>query len=392
MMNHARMQRMRDAAYYAKVQALRFLQKALFFLPVKKDRILFYISNRRGFCCNLKYLALEVKKQSGAECIWVTEHPESCREAEEAGFKVVRARSLRHMLLQLTSGAVAVNDGFHEWVPLRRRQVTLNTWHAAMNYKRIGPRFVQYRNSWHRRIHALRNVQPMLYASGSRYFTQDTAYSFGFDEKVFYPTGSPRNDVLFGERTALRQKVCSRYHLDEGTKLALYAPTFRKGEREDCFGLDFAALRQSLQARFGGEWRILYRRHYFVRGNAETMPGVTDVSDYDDMNELLAAADVLISDYSSCLWDYTITGRPAFVYAPDLKAYHEADRDFSYPVEKWPYPLAQTPAELDACIRRFDEACYRERVKSHQLAGGMYDDGLAAQRTAKLLLDRLNKH
>ncbi len=382
----------KDAKYLFKVYLLRGFERILFFLPIKKNRILFYVNQRKGFVCNPKYIVKELlaRYNDAFELIWVTEYPEHSSSVKEEGLKLVRARSLKHVYYQLTSKVVVVNDAFHEAVILRSGQITMNTWHAGMNYKKIGTDNVAYRNHFHKKHLELRNVQPDIYLSGSRYFTEDTARSFRFDPSCFVPTGSPRNDILFGDLSMFRKKVIDRYGIDKGARLVLYAPTFRRGCEENFYGLDFAQLQKSLYTRFGGDWIVLYRRHYFIgRENLLFPENVVDVSDYEDINELLAASDVLISDYSSCLWDFLITKRPSFVYASDMGYYRKEDRGISYPLDMWPYPVAENNDELEKCILSFSLEDYIQKVGKHLVHAGAYDDGCASKRTVDMLIERL---
>lgn len=87
---------------------------------------------------------------------------------------------------------------------------------------------------------------------------------------------------------------------------------------------------------------------------AENQKDVIDVSEYVDMQELLCAADVLITDYSSSMWDYSLTGRPCFIYANDLAQYKK-ERNFHTPITDWPFPMAERNTELQRLILRFDE-------------------------------------
>jgi len=162
-----------------KLRLIRFFQRCLFFLPVRKNRILLFVNKRRGFTCNPKYVALELIRRYGnsVELIWATDYPESCEEVDKLGIRVVRAGTKQHWLAQLTSGAVVVNDAFHETVILRPQQLTVNTWHASMNYKRIGPGSIAFQGNQHRKIFSMRNVQPDVYVSGSLFFTRNTSMS-----------------------------------------------------------------------------------------------------------------------------------------------------------------------------------------------------------------------
>lgn len=380
----------KDQKYLIKVYLRRFAQHCLFWIPLKKNRIFFYLHERIGFTCNLKYIAEELHRRYGKdiELVWGTKYPESCSKLEEI---VVRLNTWEHWYNQFTAKAVIINDAFPESVVIRSRQVTINTWHACMNYKKIGPDYIQFRNKIAERIFRIRNKQPDMYLSGSQYFTDDTSKSFYFDPNVFVPTGSPRNDIFFQDTQIISEKIRRHYAINSDCKLALYAPTFRRGHQENSYELDFERVIANLSTRFGGTWKILYRKHYFVNGkNTVLTKNTIDVSDYDDMNELLAISDVLISDYSSCLWDFALTKRPSFVYATDIEYYRENDRDFSYPLEKWPYSISKDNDELESNILEFSEFDYMKKVEAHLLDGGTFDDGHASERAVDLLIEKMN--
>jgi len=103
------------------------------------------------------------------------------------------------------------------------------------------------------------------------------------------------------------------------------------------------------------------------------------------MQELMCAADVLISDYSSCLFDFCFTHRPAFVYATDLKNYITNDRAFAYPIEKWPFSVAENNEELVKCIYEFNAMDYAEKVRIHLADAKAYDRGNASHQVAELI-------
>lgn len=384
--------RKRDKKNLRKVRIKRFMQGFLFWLPIKRNRICFYSHARKGYSCNLKYICEELLNRYGgkAEIIWITPFPESCTHLVQKGIKVVRFGTFEHWHYQFTSKVVVVNDAFPESVKLRRSQFTVNTWHASMNYKKIGPAYCSFRNDIAKKIFFIRNKQPKMYISGSQYFTEDTSKSFNFKKKIFVPYGMARNDIFFKNNAELTNKIKRQYALPEDCKLVLYAPTFRDGFKEDIHGIDFARLVKVLGEKFGGKWKVLYRKHYFVNSNDVILDKNTiDVSDYDDMNELLAVSDVLISDYSSCLWDFSITHRPSFIYATDMEQYHLNDRDFSYPVEKWPYTIAKDNDELEEVISHFNKADYIKKIKAHHADAEIFDDGKAAERAADAIAQKM---
>ena len=265
----------------------------------------------------------------------------------------------------------------------------MNTWHGAINYKKIGYAGLAFTNPIQKLIYAMNNPCPDLFISGSRSFTDTTSASFGFPREVFLEAGLPRNDILCHGDDAVKAAVKAALGIPVEKKLVLYAPTFRKGGFGPGQGMDFARLRQALSARFGGEWVVLLRQHYFVRERSERADGLLiDVSGWEDMQELLLSADCLLSDYSSCMWDWLLTGKPCFVYAPDLAAYTAEDRSFFIPVEKWPYPISTDMEGLEGAIRDFDPSDFAVRASGHRAEFGSHDRGTACE----ALTDHLMKY
>lgn len=365
---------------------LRAVQLLLFWLPVKKNRVMVYIHDRKGFTCNPKYIVKKLRELYGdkLEIIWVTMHPETCKEIEDLGVTVMKSNTLKQMLMYFRTRFFITNDAFPSWAMHRWNQKWMNTWHGAMNYKHIGYDYLAPMSVLAAKIFKIKNRQPDFFLSGSEFFTKDTAASFRLDEKVFVPCGLPRNDAFFHEQEEMNAKIRKHYNLDANAHLAMFAPTFRRGMKSDTFGMDFEVIRDALQARFGGEWIILFRNHNFVKGK-QKYAGAVDVSAYHDMQELMCASDVLISDYSSCLYDFCMTGRPSFVYATDLDNYMNNDRSFAYPFEKWPYPVARSNEELVERIQSFDEKEHADRIAEHLRDAGAYDNGTASEQVAELI-------
>lgn len=365
---------------------LRLAQLLLFWLPVKKNRVMVSIHDRRGFTCNPKYIVKKLVEMYGddLEIIWATAHPDTCEEIKALGVKVIKGGSKEQLLAYLRTRFFITNDAFPVWAVHRWNQKWMNTWHAGMNYKHIGFDYLAPMSPIAAKIYKMTNCQPDFYLSGSEFFTEDTSKSFRFDKSVFVPTGLPRNDVFFEDHKDIAEKIRKFYNIDKDKKLVIFAPTFRRGMKSDTYGMDFEKVCDALNKRFGDKWVMLFRNHNFVKGK-QKYTGAIDVSAYHDMQELMCAADVLISDYSSCLYDFCMSRRPAFVYAPDLDNYMNNDRSFAYPIEKWPYPIAKSNEELVEAIENFDEKDFAAKVEAHLKDGGAYDNGTASKQAAELI-------
>ena len=104
---------------------------------------------------------------------------------------------------------------------------------------------------------------------------------------------------------------------------------------------------------------------------------IVDVTNYDDVQELLAVADVMISDYSSCIFDYLLTKKPAFIYATDIKEY-EGERGFYYSLYDTPFDVAINNDVLSKAISNFNEEKYNNKVDEFLKEKGSIENGNAS--------------
>jgi CDP-glycerol glycerophosphotransferase len=174
--------------------------------------------------------------------------------------------------------------------------------------------------------------------------------------------------------------------LEPGKRVVLYAPTMRDDHRYSGnrysleMRLDLPAARRAL----GDDHVLLVRRHAKV---VDTVPGVDgsfaiDVSAWPDVNELLLAVDVLITDYSSLTFDFAVTGRPMLFFTYDLADYRDRLRGFYFDPDRLPGPHVATSEELVAAIRDVDRLHAEHAAKYSAFRADFtpWDDGHAAER------------
>lgn len=363
------------------------VQLLLFWLPLKKNRIILYSLKQHGYSCNLKYLTEYLKKSGDYELLWIVKTDEDLHLLQNRGIPAAKSLSFKHFCFRMSAKTVITNDEFYPMFRKRLKQRYVNTWHGGINYKKIGYSGLSFTNPIQKLIYRMNNPCPDCFVSGSRSFTETASASFRFPKEVFLECGLPRNDVLCAKPDAEKiRSIRQALGITADQKILLYAPTFRKGGFGPQSNLDFQALCHCLRAKFGGEWVILLRQHYFVSGDLQDDNScVIDVSRYEDMQELLQCAECMLSDYSSCMWDFLLTGKPCFVYAPDLEDYCGSDRSFFIPTEQWPYPISTTPGELFDNIAAFDAAQFKIRAEAHRKEFGSFDTGRACQQLAQYL-------
>ncbi|MEV6298138.1 CDP-glycerol glycerophosphotransferase family protein [Actinoplanes sp. NPDC051861] len=296
-----------------------------------------------------------------------------------------------------TSRYIVTNQHLPAWFERREGQVVIQTWHGTP-LKRIGFDIedLQFADKqyFEKLEEEAQNWSHLV--SPNRFSTPILKRAFRFKGEML-EIGYPRNDVLFAEgekRDAVIADVRSRIGLPEGKKVVLYAPTWRDdeyytgGQYKITMMLDLDAARE----RLGDDHVLLIRRHPNVvdeiRGAGNGF--VYDVSTYPDMADLLAITDVLITDYSSVMFDFASTGRPMLFFTYDLENYRDNLRGFYFDFEaEAPGPLLATSDEVIDAIRDADQVRgqYATQYKAFTERASDLDDGHAAARLVDAMLD-----
>ena len=370
--------------------ALRTALRVFFVFPVKKDRIVFNSFRGKQFSCNPKYISeyLRTKYPGEFELVWLMMDPEKFPELKELGYKVVKRPSIKYFYYALTARVFVVNGNFMAHLPPRKGQYDIRTWHGGGAYKRVGLS-IAHGDAKNSLTVKLNQSRADLYLSSSKKFTELTLHdSFQYEGEIF-EYGMPRNDMLIrGRDEALIARVKKAIGIPEDRKFVLYAPTFRQNGLPEEQQLDYGRLMKALSLRFGGEWRCAFRGHHV---HSEISRGLTadkavNVTDYPDMQELLMAADVLVTDYSSSIWDMSLTGKPCFLYATDLKSY-QSERDFYYDIHTWPFPLAEDNDQLFGVITAFDAEKYARNIRAHHDLLGSCETGHATEKVCERICE-----
>ena len=172
----------------------------------------------------------------------------------------------------------------------------------------------------------------------------------------------------------------------------MYAPTFRRGNDLTPYSIDWSKVIPALEKVFdGAPVSVLVRLHPNLIGKADTSglvayENVMDATMYHDMQELLCVSDMLITDYSSAMFDFAMLGRPCLLYATDIEKY---DRGYYFSFDELPFPLARTQEELISKLASFEREEYDKEVKTFFDTNiGIYDNGHASEAIAAWMISR----
>jgi CDP-glycerol glycerophosphotransferase len=373
--------------YFSKV-LFKLVLHVFWIFPVHNNRVTLMNELSFTYGDSMKYLDIYIRKNKPGkyEIVYPIKEGRDCPNNGEIVVEPMTIKYFRHVL---SSKVIITNAGGVSYLPLRKKQIIINTWHGGGPYKKTGT--AVYNTKWYRK-EALMNARNIKYIlSSCEYFSKYEAKTMLFKDKQCICSGTPRNDVFFTDNEILRKKVFYYCGMEINQKLVVFAPTYRSnlsdytGKFEaSIIDIDYISVLEALKKRFGGEWRFAVRLHPKLNDIELADTSIINLTEYPDMQELLYAADIVITDYSSLMWDFSLSYKPCLLYAPDIEEY-ERNRGFYMPVDKWPYPLAYSNDELVNNILNFDNEKYVKDVKKHHIESGSYEEGKACEITLKLI-------
>jgi CDP-glycerol glycerophosphotransferase len=354
-------------------------------LPLRPRTVFFESHLGKQFSDNPRYLyEAMVSKGLPYRYVWAYRNGPS-RFPDQA--VRVRRDSWRYYYEIARAGFLVDNQGLPPVVVRRRGQRYVQTWHGTP-FKHMGfdePRLAR----------APEKVKASHQSGVDRW--DDFVVTSTWSENVFREafrlkarplrTGYPRNDRLVrGESEERHDALRQQLDLPTDRKILLYAPTFRRypkalttGNPKNTPRLDFAAFDEAL----GDEWFVVVRAHYLDRITVgrRFLNVARNMSGYDDVTDLMVVADALLTDYSSVMFDFALTGKPMAFYTSDYELYTFMRGSYFELADEAPGPKVDNTAEILDWLGSLDEsqAKFRERYQAFRARYGEFEDGTAAE-------------
>lgn len=361
------------------------------FVPVKKGRVMCWSYSFKQYSCNPRYLTEYLLEHNPElEIYWVFRKGVDTSTIDKR-IKCVRLRSWQYFLLLNSAEFLLTNARTDPWRIFwhkRKGQKYIMLWHGGVALKKIeqdAEDKLSY--SYIKRAQADSKACDLM-ISGCRAQTKLLEEKFWYDGEIL-EKGIPRNDIFFKpeQHAEIRQKVFRQYSIAKGSRIVLYAPTFRENRSIEPYRIAWSEIMPYLRQFFGCEKvAVLLRMHPNLINRVDTSSlisckNVIDVTKYHDMQELLCMSDMLITDYSSSMFDFTMQLRPCVLYATDIEEY---DRGYYYKFTELPYPVARNNEELKQILSSFDKAKYEAELQTFfSKVVGLCEDGHASEALAE---------
>ncbi len=304
--------------------------------------------------------------------------------------KKVKLYTIEYYKEILTSKYILSNNRLNQRLFHKRTgQIYLQTWHGTA-LKRIGIDARKPR-PWYKKL-----IQPPMLEfdvdhtdimiSGSGFMTDIYRKKFGFKGEM-WEVGTPRNDIFFGNHPELVEKVHKYYNIPIESNIILYAPTFRSNGSLKYYDIDAKKLLSLWENKTGRKGVFLARLHPNIASKESELKKMFPAdtiyaSSYPDMQELLYATDLLVTDYSSSMFDYMYSGKPVLMYIPDWDSY---DRGFYFSKEELPFAIMRNNDEMESASEVLVDSNYGLLLQKFMDSIGSREKGMATETTYRNL-------
>lgn len=363
--------------------------------PIQNNKIVISSYLGKGYGDNPKYIVEELlRKKRRFDIVWLTK---DISAEFPKGVRGVNYRSLKSIYELCTARIWIDNRRKPIYVRKRSGQFYIMTWHGYLAIKKVEKDVETKLEA--RYVKAAKRDSKMIdvFISGSKWETECISSVFWYDGKILN-IGYPRSDILLKGAKKTAGQIRKYYGLSDNDRILLYAPTFRHSKDEgslSAYNIEWSRVLETLSEKFGGNWIGMIRLHPNVSKLADKLnlpDKVINVTSYNDMQELIAACECMITDYSSSIMDAGIAGKIGFIYAADYADY-EKDRDVYFNIkEDLPFMFSETNNQLADNIRSFEsDKYYRELGHFLKDTYGVFSGGDASEKICKIIEEVTNR-
>lgn len=372
-------------------------------LKVKKNIIIFESNQGRNYTGNPKYIYEELVNQ-GLDLKYKCYYIFSSKQTSIPGHGVcIKRNSPFYFYIMAIAGVWVSDSRLPDRLKKRKDTLYIQTWHGtplkklALDMEDVFMAGSAGIEQYKRRFSENTKTWDCL-ISQNQYSTTIFQRCFDFHKKML-EIGYPRNDILVNHNDeAFIIKLKKKFQLPFDKKIILYAPTWRdnefyeKGKYKFNVSMDFDLLKEKLSQ----EYVMIVKYHYLIMDAIDWSKYEGFVYQYSrdcDIADLYLVSDMMITDYSSVMFDYSVLKRPMLFYAYDLEHYKNNLRGFYFDfMEEVPGPISQTTEQLIEDIQTYDFKVYQDKYNKFTEKFNYLDDGKASAKVVSLIKHTIDSH
>lgn len=352
-------------------------------MDVKSNRVTFLSDSRVDFTGNFEFIYKELRNRGEYEIKSLLKPSITAKRS--------LADKLKLLYYISTSKYILLDDYYPQIYKYKIKDEieVIQLWHACGAFKTFGFSRLGKKGGPGPRSKNHRNYTKAIVSSSA--IRKHYAEAFGISEEKVIPTGVPRTDIFFDEeyKNEKISELYEKYPILKDKKVIMFAPTFRgNGQKSAYYDFDKFEI-DKLKKSLSDDYVIIMKLHPFIKNipeiSEEYKDFIIDLSKEREINDILFITDVLITDYSSVCFEYSLLNRPMIFFAYDLDEYI-ASRDFYYPYESFvPGPIAKTTDDIVNIIE--EDNFEREKLNNFRTKFFDHFDGKSTKRVVDMLMN-----
>lgn len=363
----------------------------MWIFPINNDKVFFSCFSGKRYGDNPKYISqMLLEKCPHIKQVWT--YKVIPFDNIDENITQVKWLSIP-MIYHMATSKIWVDSHMKpEWVYKRKKQFFIETWHGGLGFKKIGFDAADkisnteiIRTKYNSKI-----IDVLL--SNSDWTTNVYKRAFNYNGEIL-KIGFPKSDYLLKNVNVMGEKVKKYYQLPPDTRIVFYAPTMRKNPTVETFNIDYQKVLKSLQSKFGGKWVCIVRLHPINEDFQEKIifdGKVLNGMKYPDMQELIGACDVYISDYSGSIFDAALIRKKIFIFANDQSEY-ENERGLYMKLNELPFLVASNSEELTDNILKIDLNEYNKSILKYFENVKLEENGNATERVVDMIKNKIKE-
>ena len=376
-----------------KTYAKRFLMKVSYLINGVENKAVFESFSGQSYSDNPRVISELLHTLSPeTEIVWLFKNPEEKRNIVPSYVRVEK-RCTKNMIREYSTAKIWVNNFcVQEFMCKGKKQVYVQTWHGDRPFKKV---IYESKKLNFRKNEVRENKICDLCVAGSEIGAEVYRKAFLYKGRILN-IGTPRADILVNGDRDREKYIREKLGISQDSKILLYAPTFRDNKglnsNQKIDVLNFGKLIKELQSKDNSSWYCLIRVHPSLNIKDINLDDskIINVSNYEDMADLMLVSDMLITDYSSSAGDFILRNKPVILYQYDLSEYEKEDRELHFKMEETPFWSVQTEEDLIDLIKQINDNMVEENCRAIKEFYKTNETGKSAYEVCRFLLDKIS--
>lgn len=382
---YSRIYRIKD---FILARLLWIIQHIMWIYPIDNNKVVFSSLNGLYYSKEPRKISEELHKvKPNTKIIWILPPNVNC----DSYIKQVSPKTFK-ALFELSTAKIWVDNCRKDyWVKKRKQQYYIQTWHGPICLKMVekDAESTLHHEYILKAINDSKNVDLMVAETNWRKKNMEEAFWYSgeiLEAEFKYHTDTDKKNI--------NDRVKEYFGIDSDVQIVLYAPTFRKDGDISCYNINFERMLTALSKRTDSNWRAIIRLHPNVSEKSDNIKysdTVLDGTKYPDINELISISDILVSDYSGCIFEGFKQKKIVWLYAVDYDKYIKKDRNVYFKLDELPSPLVKSNDELMELIEKFDVEKYEIQRNQFVKRIGYYEAD-AAKTVTKIICNKISNN